>query len=70
MEELILDRGIDPAFKIRLKSIMDEMLENLDDVVKESKQSYILADDLEDRKIIQRKHSRFNFEEDNVDFNF
>ena len=37
MEELILDRGIDPAFKIRLKSIIEEMLENLDDVVKESK---------------------------------
>ena len=70
MEELILDRGIDPAFKIRLKSIIDEMLENLDDVVKESKQSYILSDDIEDHKIIQKKHSRFNFEEDNVDFNF
>lgn len=70
MEELILDRGIDPAFKVRLKDLLDEMLETLDDVVKESKQSYLISDDLDDEhQIIQKKHTRFNFEEDNIDFN-
>ena len=68
MEEL--DRGIDPAFKVRLRELLDEMLENLDDVVKESQQNYVIADNLEDRHIIKKKHSRFNFEEDNVDFNY
>jgi hypothetical protein len=37
MEELILDKGIDPAFKNRLKDLLAEMLENLDSVVKESR---------------------------------
>ena len=36
MEELLIDRGIDPAFKVRLRELLDEMLENLDDIVKES----------------------------------
>lgn len=70
MEELLIDRGIDPAFKVRLRELLDEMLENLDDVVKESQQNYVIADNLEDRHIIKKKHSRFNFEEDNVDFNY
>ena len=70
MEELLIDRGIDPAFKVRLRELLDEMLENLDDVVKESQQNYVIADNLEDHQIIKKKHSRFNFEEDNVDFNY
>jgi hypothetical protein len=41
MEELINDRGIDPAFKVRLQGIITDMLENLDDVVKESIDFYV-----------------------------
>ena len=36
MEELINDRSIDPAFKTRLKGMLSELLENLDEVVDES----------------------------------
>lgn len=70
MEELINDRGIDPAFKVRLRGIITDMLENLDDVVKESKDYYVELNDIEDNHIIHKKRSRFNFEEDNIDFNY
>lgn len=40
MEELIHDRGIDPAFKKRLKRIVPELLSELGDVIDESGQSY------------------------------
>ena len=66
MEELIVDPKIDPAFKVRLRNIVEEMLENLDDVVEESRDYYVEQNDIEDNHIIRRKHSRFNFEEDNV----
>ena len=70
MEELLIDKGIDPAFKIRLRDLLSDMLENLDDVVKESTQNYVNGYNIEDHHIIKKKHSRFNFEEDNVDFNY
>ena len=46
------------------------MLENLDDVVKESVDFYVEQNDIEDNRIIRRKRHRFNFEEDNIDFNY
>ena len=70
MEELINDKGIDPAFKARLRGIITDMLENLDDVVKESVDFYVEQNDIEDNRIISRKRHRFNFEEDNIDFNY
>lgn len=70
MEELIVDPKIDPAFKVRLRNIVEEMLENLDDVVEESRDYYVEQNDIEDNHIIRRKHSRFNFEDDNIDFNY
>ena len=70
MEELINDKGIDPAFKTRLRGIITDMLENLDDVVKESVDFYVELNDIEDNRIIRRKRHRFNFEEDNIDFNY
>lgn len=70
MEELINDKGIDPAFKTRLRGIITDMLENLDDVVKESVDFYVELNDIEDNRIISRKRHRFNFEEDNIDFNY
>lgn len=39
MEELINDRGIDPAFKKRLTILIDELIDNLDETVDESAQS-------------------------------
>lgn len=38
MEELIDDRGIDPAFKKRLKQMVKELIESLDEVIDESAQ--------------------------------
>lgn len=70
MEELIVDPKIDPAFKVRLRNIVEEMLENLDDVVEESREYYVEQNNIEDNHIIRRKHSRFNFEDDNIDFNY
>ena len=36
MEELINDRGIDPAFKKRLSILIDELIDNLDETIDES----------------------------------
>lgn len=70
MGELIQDKGIDPAFKIRLKDIMAEMLENLDEVVEESQQTYFGEDVLDNMHIVKKNRPRFNFEDDNIDFNY
>lgn len=70
MEELIVDPKIDPAFKVRLKDLVSEMLENLDEVVEESRQYMDDIDNLEDRHIIQKKSHRFNFEDDTINFNY
>lgn len=70
MEELIVDPKIDPAFKVRLRDIVSEMLENLDEVVEESRNYMVDGEGIEDHHIIHKKHSRFNFEDDNIDFNY
>lgn len=54
MEELINDRSIDPSFKIRLKDMINELLENLDDVIDESAQSMNLLPIAEQKKIKQQ----------------
>ena len=69
MEELIMDRGIDPAFKERLKDLLADMLKSLDEVVEESLDYYINLEDFEDRKLIVKKPHKFNFEDDSIDFN-
>lgn len=51
MEELINDRSIDPAFKTRLKGMISELLENLDEVVDESAQNIGLLPIAEQKKI-------------------
>lgn len=51
MEELIQDRGIDPSFKARLKKMIDELIENLDEAVSESASDCWMLPPLEQRKI-------------------
>lgn len=56
MEELIDDRGIDPSFKKRLKAMVKELIESLDDVIDES--AHVLKDlpIAEQRKVHMASH--------------
>ena len=64
-----MDKGIDPAFKERLKELLEDMLKSLDDVVEESLENYLASEEFDDRKIIERKPHRFNFDKEDIDFN-
>lgn len=52
MEELINDRGIDPAFKKRLNRLISELIVNLDEITDESAQNEVNLPLSEQEKIL------------------
>lgn len=55
MEELISDKGIDPIFKKRLKEMIKNLIQSLDDVIDESAQTLKDLPIQEQRKIHMQK---------------
>lgn len=64
MEELIMDKAIDPAFKERLQTIVDDMLKCLDEIVDESTTINFESLPLYDERIPITRKRRFKIDDE------